>query len=354
MKPIISVFLLFLVQLCIAQDDGPHITYYDNGQIETIGQHKNGERVGQWKDFYPNGNLREEYSFTNDNKNKETKCYFKNGSLSFELSKIDGLYLQKKYYESGELRFENQLENGYFKEYYKNGIIKTSSNYRDWQLHGKWIKYFQNGSVEWEVEYYNGLKHGFYKQFHSNNQLKLIGKLIKGKKEGEESQYYENGQLEWIGEFKANIPIKKWKHFDVNGTEIESIRFKNGENKNGGHLIDIPYGHFEKAPTYPGCENYERQKDSRKCMSIKISKFVKNKFNISAIRGTSLYGNQKIVGKVTEVKARAAHPLFEAEAVRIIRQLPFMIPGEQFGQPVIVPYSLPITFFLKKPHIKKP
>lgn len=97
-------------------------------------------------------------------------------------------------------------------------------------------------------------------------------------------------------------------------------------------------------------------------MSIKISKFVKNKFNISAIRGTSLYGNQKIhvifkinkVGKVTEVKARAAHPLFEAEAVRIIRQLPFMIPGEQFGQPVIVPYSLPITFFLKKPHIKKP
>ena len=84
----------------------------------------------------------------------------------------------------------------------------------------------------------------------------MIGKLIKGKKEGEELQYYENGQLEWIGEFKDNIPIKKWKHFDVNGTEIESIRFKNGRNKNGGHLIDIPYGHFEKAPTYPGCENY--------------------------------------------------------------------------------------------------
>lgn len=91
-------------------------------------------------------------------------------------------------------------------------------------------------------------------------------------------------------------------------------------------------------------------------MSLKITEFVKKKFNKAAIRSTSLYGNQKIyvtfkinkLGKVIDVKARAAYPLFEKEAVRVIRQLPVMIPGERFGKTVIVPYSLPITFFLKK------
>ena len=77
MKPVISVLVLFIVQFCIAQDDGPYKTYHDNGQIETIGQHKNGERVGEWKDFYPNGNLREEYSFTKDEKTKKPNAILK-------------------------------------------------------------------------------------------------------------------------------------------------------------------------------------------------------------------------------------------------------------------------------------
>lgn len=355
MKPIIPVLLLFLFQFCIAQDDYPYETYYDNGQIKTSGQYKNGQRVGEWKKFYSNGNLCKEYSFTNGKKNKESKTYFKDGSLNTETFKIDDYYFRKKYYEDGNLRFENQLENGYFKEYYNDGALKISSNYRDWQLHGKWIKYFQDGSIEWEVEYFNGFKHGFYKLYHANNQLKLIGKLRKGKKEGEESQYYENGQLKWTGEFKANVPIKKWEHFDSNGSKIETIRFKNGVSKNGPDLINVPYGHFQKAPIYPGCENQMRQKDSRKCMSTKISEFVKKKFNTDAINSVPLRGKQKISvmfkinkqGKVIKVKAKADHPLFEAEAVRVIRQLPDMIPGEQFGKIVIVPYSLPITFFLK-------
>lgn len=355
MKLVIYVFLLFLFQICIAQNDGPYEVYYDEGQIKTVGQHKNGERVGKWKGYHANGNIREEYSFTNDKKNKETKCYFKDGSLSFELYKIDGFYLQKEYYRSGELRFENQLENGYFKEYYKNGAIKISSNYRDLQLHGLWVKYFPDGSTEWEVEYFNGFKHGYYKLYYANNQLKLEGKLKKGKKEGEELQYYENGQLEWNGNFKVNQRVKKWLHFDRNGSKIETIRFKNGKNKNGPKLINVPYGHFERVPVYPGCENQSRTSDSRKCMSRKIAEFVMKKFNKDAIVHAPVEGWQRIsvifkinkLGNVIDVKARAKHQIIEAEAIRVIKLLPKMTPGERFGKTVIVPYSLPITFFMK-------
>ena len=44
------------------------------------------------------------------------------------------------------------------------------------------------------------------------------------------------------------------------------------------------------------------------------------------------------------VRSRAPHPRLEKEAARVINMLPKMKPGKQRGKPVIVPYSLPITF----------
>ncbi|HBR54019.1 MAG TPA: energy transducer TonB, partial [Flavobacteriaceae bacterium] len=44
------------------------------------------------------------------------------------------------------------------------------------------------------------------------------------------------------------------------------------------------------------------------------------------------------------VRARAAHPSLEEEAVRVVSALPAMLPGEQEGKKVGVIYALPIIF----------
>ena len=49
-------------------------------------------------------------------------------------------------------------------------------------------------------------------------------------------------------------------------------------------------------------------------------------------------------GLVVDVKARAPHPALAAEAERVIKRLPKFEPGILNGEPVTVPYSLPIKF----------
>ena len=357
MKPLIFVTLLFFLQLSNAQKNGPYESYFENGQLKKVGQCENGKRIGDWKDYYSDGNLRREYSYTKGEKNKELKSYFKDGNIHFETKNEGGIYIRKCYFNSGKLEYEQQLENGYFKNYYKDGTLKVLSNYKDGQLHGLWTQYYPDSSKEWEVDYFEGYKQGEFKHYYANNSLKLKGIFKNGKKEGKESQYYENGQLEWVGKNKNHKRIKKWTHFDSKGSKIETINFKNGEHKKGPNslkTIAVPDGNFERAPIYPGCKNYLSMKDSKKCMSRKISKFVSNKFNVNVVKNKLLTGKQRILvlfkintsGEVQNVKAKARHPELEAEAIRVVNLLPQMIPGKQFGKYVTVPYSLPISVFL--------
>ncbi|MGC6437524.1 MAG: energy transducer TonB [Flavobacteriaceae bacterium] len=115
--------------------------------------------------------------------------------------------------------------------------------------------------------------------------------------------------------------------------------------------VEVPFAVIENVPEYPGCERGSNA-DKRKCMSEKIAKFVRRKFNTDLAGDLGLSGRQRISvifkidknGNVTGVRSRAPHPRLEKEAARVINMLPKMKPGRQRGKPVIVPYSLPITF----------
>ena len=115
--------------------------------------------------------------------------------------------------------------------------------------------------------------------------------------------------------------------------------------------VEVPFAVIENVPEYPGCERGSNA-DKRKCMSEKIAKFVRRKFNTDIAGDLGLSGRQRISvifkidknGNVTGVRSRAPHPRLEKEAARVINMLPKMKPGRQRGKPVIVPYSLPITF----------
>lgn len=115
--------------------------------------------------------------------------------------------------------------------------------------------------------------------------------------------------------------------------------------------VEVPFAVIENVPEYPGCEKGSNA-DKRKCMSDKIAMFVQRKFNTDLAGDLGLSGKQRISvvfkidknGNVTGVRSRAPHPRLEQEAARVINMLPKMKPGRQRGKPVIVPYSLPITF----------
>jgi len=87
-------------------------------------------------------------------------------------------------------------------------------------------------------------------------------------------------------------------------------------------------------------------------MSGKVKEFVKKTFNTELASELGLEGQQRIFvtfkidknGDVVNVRARAPHPKLEEEAVKVVKSLPHMTPGEQRGVPVGVLYGLPIIF----------
>ena len=117
---------------------------------------------------------------------------------------------------------------------------------------------------------------------------------------------------------------------------------------------EVPFNVIDEVPIYPGCERGSNA-EKRKCMSDKIAQFVIRKFNTDIAEVLGLSGKQlvKVIfkidksGNVVGVRSRAPHPRLEQEAVRVVKMLPKMKPGRIDGKPVIVSYSLPITFVVQ-------
>ncbi|MCB0465193.1 MAG: energy transducer TonB [Aequorivita sp.] len=117
--------------------------------------------------------------------------------------------------------------------------------------------------------------------------------------------------------------------------------------------LPVPFSTIEKVPTYPGCSGDNEA--LKKCFSERISGFVGENFNTKLGKELNLSGRQKIAvqfkidksGNIVSATAKATKPELEAEAIRVIKMLPQMQPGEQKGEKVGVLYSLPIIFEVK-------
>lgn len=54
-------------------------------------------------------------------------------------------------------------------------------------------------------------------------------------------------------------------------------------------------------------------------------------------------------GRIKDVEViKSAHPLLDAEAVRVLERMPKWVPGKRDGKPINVKYALPVSFRLNK------
>lgn len=357
-----KTFICFMLLVCFsnlltAQKDGKFEEFFENGQLKVSGQYKNKKRTGEWKSYYKTGELSSVHTYSKGKKNKVYKSFFKNGSLKYETKNIDGVFINKGYYESGNLLFERVLKDGFYKEYFQSGKLKIKSNYKDWQLSGVWKKFYPTGELQWAVTYIEDYKDGLYKQFYKNGTLKVEGNTKKNKKEGDEKRYLEDGTLEWKGAYKNNVFNKTWYRYNRAGNKIENLKYKKGKidkpsvNKNLSPTI-IPSGNIETVPIYPDCKKELNNKGREKCMGNKIAQFVIKNFNTHIAANLGLTGKQKILvtfkidkyGNITDIRPKTKNASLKYEVLRVISLLPKMKPGIQRGKTVCVPYSLPIIF----------
>ncbi|MBI6118593.1 M56 family metallopeptidase [Salegentibacter maritimus] len=114
----------------------------------------------------------------------------------------------------------------------------------------------------------------------------------------------------------------------------------------------VPFGVIEDVPVFQGCKDLSSNEERKKCTSNKISQFVNKNFDTSIAEKSGLTGVNRIIvqfridetGNIADVRARAARPELQEEAIRVISELPKMQPGKQKGENISVMYSLPIVF----------
>lgn len=133
------------------------------------------KKEGAYKSFYPNGNLKEEYSFSNNKPIGEFKTYFDNGQV----------------YQSGNYIITKSKKDGLsgiYKEYYANGQIAKEENYNNnGELNGKQKEHDPDGALIYEGNFKNGKKDGIFR-------------------------YYRNGEIVKEEEFKNGVLIQKPKN----------------------------------------------------------------------------------------------------------------------------------------------
>lgn len=127
--------------------------------------------------------------------------------------------------------------------------------------------------------------------------------------------------------------------------QVEDVKIQEVEEE-----ISVPFSVVEKVPVFPGCVGTTNE-DLKDCFSKKMNEHIIKNFKYpSTALDLGIYGRVIVLfvvdkdGNITGIKSRGPDKMLEQEAERIIGLLPKMKPGMQRGNPVTVPYSIPINF----------
>lgn len=114
--------------------------------------------------------------------------------------------------------------------------------------------------------------------------------------------------------------------------------------------VSVPFSVIENVPVFPGCEN---DSDKRACFNKMMRKHIVKNFRYPELeQEMGIQGKVNIMfeiqkdGSIGNIRMRGPNKNLENDAARIIGKLPQMTPGKQRGNPVRVPFSIPITYTL--------
>lgn len=156
-------------------------------------------------------------------------------------------------------------------------------------------------------------------------------------------------------------------------SSISVLSQENSQRKDSIEKQDTVVVFAEKAPTFPGCSGGTRERMA--CTSLKMRKFVAKHFDVerakclkfkmkyhkqlkkkvrvckeeiktnrAKIRTTFIIDKE---GSLTDIRAESGFPTLDAEAIRVLKMMPKIEPGEQRGRKVRVRMRLPIVFSLQ-------
>lgn len=213
------------------------MTDYKMGYIQreekTNRRDAKGLKQGAWKEFYPNGVLKQEVTYFDDKMHGYLKEYSPTGSLlnttkyvngvipknAPELAKLD---VKTEYYDDGKVHFmrtyKTDVEEGTHREFSPEGKIVDAKIYVEGVLTAEGVL----DSID--------RKQGIWKEFYPDGKVKSLGEYLDGKRVGDWVFYHPNERVEQKGTYDRKGKAQGvWKWFYESGNTLQEENYRNGK-----------------------------------------------------------------------------------------------------------------------------
>ena len=172
-----------------------------------------GEYINGKLFFYNDlGNVKEIVTFVDNKKEGETKAFYNNGIVHYEVN------------------YKNNKADGPYKKFNKEGVLTEEVTYKEGLYDGALRQYASNGLLEYEKTYKAGVLNGLYKEYFFCGGLYAEGFYTEDKLQGSLKKYYANGVLQAENNYDKNEMIGLQKYYYPNGSLESEFTITNGEN----------------------------------------------------------------------------------------------------------------------------
>lgn len=214
--------------------DGPHIDYYENGQIERRINYLNDMKNGLEEKFYENGQIERRTNYVNDERDGLEEIFYENGQFerrtNYVNDKRDGL--EERFSEDGQIEHRiNYLDDkrhGLSEYFYENGQIEMRTNYVNDKRDGLDEYFNEDGQILIRTNYVNDKKHGLEESFYEGGRIRQRTNYVNDKRDGLEESFYKNGQIKMRTNYVNNRKHGLEEYFHENGQIRQRINYIGG------------------------------------------------------------------------------------------------------------------------------
>ncbi|MEL6342884.1 MAG: caspase family protein [Myxococcota bacterium] len=211
--------------------DGRWTWWHPNGTIRQSGQIAMGARTGIWQEHYDNGGRKSKTRYELGAPIGRHQEWYPDGQKKSAGKKLGDLRTGRwmTYHPDGHMKSKGSYDEagnrtGRWSTWTAGGQPSSRGRYLYDNKHGDWTFWWDSGVRSSHGAYRHGMKEGVWETWHPNGQKKSRGGYKNDAPDGRWVEWHANGQVKSRGRYNLGTPVGRWIRWDERGLR-QSMRY---------------------------------------------------------------------------------------------------------------------------------